>query len=124
MDPGTDTLYFQYGSNGRINHIEKISIHSNMECPSSAMDRMNMLNNFDQIIRSYSWSNIIDFGLQEKVVTPHTAYIVLERVEDYVRYNIAPPKELEAECEKMSYVKRDTRFERRKIEWSHRRLYC
>ncbi len=116
MAAGIDTLYFQYGSNGRVNHIEKIIVNSNMECPSFAIDRINMLNNFDHIIRSYSWSNIIDFGLQEKVVTPHTAYIVLERVEDYVRYNIAPPKELEAECEKVNYVKRDTRFERRKIQ--------
>jgi TonB-dependent SusC/RagA subfamily outer membrane receptor len=116
MAPGTDTLYFLYGSNGRVNHIEKIAIHSNAECPSSVIDRINMLNNFDYIIRNYSWSNIIDFGIQEKVVTPHTAYIVLERVEDYVKYNIAPPKELEAECEKMNYVKRDTRFERKKTE--------
>ncbi|MDX2047185.1 MAG: VIT domain-containing protein [Chitinophagaceae bacterium] len=116
MSPGIDTLYFQYGSNGRVNHIEKIIVNSNAEPLSSVMDRINMLNNFDHIIRNYPWSNIIDFGLQEKVVTPHTAYIVLERVEDYVRYNIAPPKELEAECEKINYVKRDTRFERRRME--------
>ncbi len=116
MERQNDTLYFQYGNNGGVMNIEKIVIDRSKECPRSSIDRINMLNNFDRMIRGYSWSNIIDFGLQEKVVTTNTAYIVLERTEDYVRYNITPPKELEAECEKMNYVKRDTRFERRKIE--------
>ncbi len=116
MQAGSDTLIFQYGSNSRIRHIEKMPISSAAACAGSAVDRITMLNNFDRIIRSYSWSNIIDFGLKEKVVTPHTAYIVLERVEDYVKYNITPPKELEGECEKMNYVKRDTRFERMRME--------
>lgn len=116
MPQRTDTLYFQYGSNGHITNTEKIIVHSNVECPASSIDRINMLNNYEDIIRSYSWSNMVDFGLKEKVVTPNTAYIVLERIEDYVRYNISPPKELEAECEKINYVKRDTRFERRKME--------
>ncbi|MBL7743446.1 MAG: TonB-dependent receptor plug domain-containing protein [Chitinophagaceae bacterium] len=116
MQTGTDTLIFHYGSNSKIGHTEKMLISSATVCAGSAIDRITMLNNFDRIIRSYSWSNMIDFGLQEKVVTPNTAYIVLERVEDYVKYNITPPKELEAECEKVNYVKRDTRFERRRVE--------
>ena len=116
MDRQNDTLYFQYGTNSQVMNIEKIPINVSTECSGSPIDRISMLNNFDRNVRSYSWSNIIDFGLQEKVVTTNTAYIVLERTEDYVRYNITPPKELEAECEKMNYVKRDTRFERKKIE--------
>ncbi|MBL7741400.1 MAG: TonB-dependent receptor plug domain-containing protein [Chitinophagaceae bacterium] len=116
MQAGSDTLIFHYGSNSQIRHTEKMLISSAAACAGSAIDRITMLNNFDRIIRSYSWTNMIDFGLQEKVVTPNTAYIVLERVEDYVKYNITPPKELEAECEKMNYVKRDTRFERRRVE--------
>lgn len=112
----SDTIYFHYGNNGSINFTEKILLRDLENCPSSPIDRLSMLNNFDKLIRSYSWSDIIDYGLKEKVVTPYTAYIVLERVEDYIKYNITPPKELEAECERMNYVKRDTRFERRKIE--------
>jgi TonB-dependent SusC/RagA subfamily outer membrane receptor len=53
--------------------------------------------------------------LREKVVTPHTAYIVLERIEDYVKYNITPPAELAEECKRINYVKRDTRFQRQQI---------
>jgi TonB-dependent SusC/RagA subfamily outer membrane receptor len=115
MSQAADTLYFYYGNNNQVNHTEKLVVNQK-DCPGSGIDRLAMLNNFDQVIRTYSWSSMIDFGLQEKVVTPNTAYIVLERVEDYVKYNIAPPKELEAECERMNYVKRDTRFERKRIE--------
>lgn len=116
MPNGNDTLYFHYGSNSKVNYVESIAVQSRSECPGSAIDRLTMLSNFTWVNRNYSWSNIIDFGLQEKVVTSFTAYIVLERTEDYVKYNIAPPKELEEECQKMNYVKRDTRFERRRVE--------
>lgn len=115
MPEGNDTLIFHYGSNSQINNTEKIIVNADGKCPSSAIDRITMLSNFDFISRTYQWSNLIDFGLQEKVVTPYTAYIVLERTEDYVKYNITPPKELEEECEKMNYVKRDTRFDRKKL---------
>ena len=118
IEQAFDTFYFYYGNNNRINHIEKYIINAGTGCPGSAIDRLPMLNSFDDIIRKYSWSTMIDFGLQEKVVTPNTAYIVLERIEDYVKYNITPPMELEAECKAMNYVKRDTRFERKRMETS------
>ena len=116
MEQQSDTLYFHYGNNNQVMNVEKIIINGNKECAGSSIDRINMLSIFDKVIRSYPWSNIIDFGLQEKIVTTNTAYIVLEKAEDYVKYNIAPPQELKADCEKMSYVKRDTRFERRKLQ--------
>ncbi len=116
MPNGTDTLYFHYGNNSQINNTEKVILNTDEKCLTSAIDRITMLSTFDLISRSYQWSSLIDFGLQEKVVTPNTAYIVLERTEDYIRYNITPPKELEQECEKLNYVKRDTRFERKKLE--------
>ena len=107
-----DTLLFYYGNNAGINHIQKIPVNAQSACLASLIGHISMLENFDRIIRTYSWNDMIDFGLKEKVVTPNTAYIVLERTEDYVRYNIAPPKELEEECEKLNYVRRDTRFDR------------
>lgn len=116
MNKWTDTLLFHYGNNNRITHVEKLIISGEKQCQSTAIDRITMLNSFEKVIRGYSWENILDFGLQEKVVTPNTAYIVLERVEDYIRYNIAPPKELEAECERLNYVKKDTRPQRSKIK--------
>jgi TonB-dependent SusC/RagA subfamily outer membrane receptor len=52
----------------------------------------------------------------EKVVTPYSSYIVLEKVEDYIKYNIAPPKDLEEECERLHYVKKDTRSYRQTLK--------
>lgn len=112
----SDTVYLHYGNNNSANTIEKVIVNTRDACISSAIDRITMLNNYGKVINQYQWSSIIDFGLSEKVVTPYTAYIVLERTEDYIKYNITPPKELEQECEKMNYVKRDTRFERKKLE--------
>ncbi|HEY6503670.1 MAG TPA: TonB-dependent receptor plug domain-containing protein [Chitinophagaceae bacterium] len=116
MNVWNDTLFFHYGNNNRVTKVEKVIINAEKQCPSTAIDRVSMLNNFDRVTRSNVWENILEFGLQEKVVTPNTAYIVLERIEDYVRYNIAPPKELEEACEKMNYVKKDTRPQRKQLQ--------
>ncbi len=112
MESAVDTILFYYGNNAGINHVQKVPVNVQSSCPASFIQHISMLENFDKIIRSYSWNDMIDFGLKQKIVTPNTAYIVLERTEDYVRYNIAPPKELEEECEKLNYVRRDTRFDR------------
>lgn len=112
MEQAVDTLYFHYGNNNRVTEIKEMVINRSSDCASSVADRITMLESFEKVIRSYSWENTLDFGLTEKVVTPNTAFIVLERVEDYIKYNISPPKELEAECEQLNYVKIDTRPQR------------
>jgi TonB-dependent SusC/RagA subfamily outer membrane receptor len=116
MNTWNDTLLFHYGNNNKETKVEKFVINAEKQCLSTAADRISMLNSFDGITRSYSWENIIDFGLREKVVTPNTAYIVLEKTEDYIKYNITPPKELEQECEKLNYVRKDTRQQRMKVK--------
>jgi TonB-dependent SusC/RagA subfamily outer membrane receptor len=52
------------------------------------------------------------------MVTANTAFIVLEKVEDYIKYNITPPKELEKQCEDLQYVKKDTRPQRQRMKLS------
>jgi TonB-dependent SusC/RagA subfamily outer membrane receptor len=116
MNTRGDTLIFHYGNNNRVTKVEKVFINAEKQCPSTAVDRISMLNNFDKISRSYSWENILDFGVREKVVTPNTAFIVLEKTEDYIKFNIAPPKELEQECERLNYVRKDTKPQRMKIK--------
>ena len=51
-----------------------------------------------------NWQHILRYGLTESVVTYRTSFIVLERVEDYIRYQIRPPKDLEETCREMNYV--------------------
>lgn len=113
---GTDTIYFHYGNGMGIKHVQAVIVKEHKQCNSTAINRLTMLENFDAMIRLKNWEEILDFGLNEKVVTPNTAYIVLERVEDYIKYNIAPPKDLEEECQQMEYVKKDSRLQRKKIK--------
>jgi TonB-dependent SusC/RagA subfamily outer membrane receptor len=78
-------------------------------CSGSAIDRIQILVEFDPLIKTNRWQDILFFGKDQRIVTPNTSYIVLERTEDYVRYQIEPPKELEDECAKMGFVKADKR---------------
>jgi TonB-dependent SusC/RagA subfamily outer membrane receptor len=100
-------LTLSYGNNGKINEDEKIPITAENTCSNSAIDRIRMLSVFDSYIQAPYWMNTLEFGKAEKVVTMNTAYIVLERVEDYVKFNITPPKELESQCDMNLFVKAD-----------------
>ncbi|MEO6231612.1 MAG: VIT domain-containing protein [Ferruginibacter sp.] len=112
----TDTLYLYYGNALHINKVEKIVLQSSAACTNnSRLDRITMLQQYATINQHYNWENILDFGISEQVVTQHTAYIVLEKATDYIKYNIAPPKELEAECEQLNYVKTDSRLTRERL---------
>jgi TonB-dependent SusC/RagA subfamily outer membrane receptor len=111
-----DTITILYGNSGTIAAKEQLIIDYSNSCTGSAIDRLNMLESYQAITANYNWNDILDFGLREKVVTPFTAYIVLERIEDYIQYNITPPKELEEECRKRGYVKKDTRQQRMEMQ--------
>ncbi|HEY0066621.1 MAG TPA: TonB-dependent receptor plug domain-containing protein, partial [Flavisolibacter sp.] len=102
-----DTLLFVYGNNNRKDRVEKLVITRSSSCFSPALDRLEALLEFDAIVKQHQWDKMLAFGRKERIVTPNTSYIVLERVEDYVRYNIEPPKELEEECLQQGYVKRE-----------------
>lgn len=104
-----DTITFLYGNNSYGSGTEQVVIDYSNSCVNSSIDRLNMLISYEQMMRHYNWNDILDFGLTEKVVTPYTAYIVLELVEHYIQYNITPPKELEQECIQRGFVKKDTR---------------
>ena len=115
MNTETDTLTLVYGNNNIITSREKMIITRGNECSNSALDRIDMLTQYRDVTSSYLWNDIIDFGLRERVITINTAFIVLERVEDYIRYNIDAPKDLEEECRKLNYTKIDTREARRRL---------
>jgi len=112
---GNDTLIIKYGYNNRVNSTQKIYLSSNMECAGQIIERIPAFRRFEALLTSYDWETILEFGLKEKIVTTNTAFIVLEKVEDYIKYNITPPKDLEKECEELQYVKKDTRFQRQRM---------
>jgi TonB-dependent SusC/RagA subfamily outer membrane receptor len=75
-------------------------------CSSTGAKEIGALVHFADILQS-SWDDMLVFGVRSGIVTPQTAYIVLERVEDYINYGIKPPKELEEECARQNYVWKD-----------------
>ncbi|MFT3846446.1 MAG: TonB-dependent receptor plug domain-containing protein [Lacibacter sp.] len=111
----TDTLLFTYGNNNMISSQEKIMIGKENNSVNSSIDRMDMLELYPKLQQKYYWNELLDYGLRERIVTENTAYIVLERMEDYIRYNIDVPKDLEEESLKLGYRKIDTREARKRM---------
>jgi TonB-dependent SusC/RagA subfamily outer membrane receptor len=81
-----------------------------------SLDRLSMLYRFASLNEWYDWEEILEFGLKERIVTPNTSYIVLEKTEDYIKYNIAPPKELEEECAVKGYITKSTKTWRQQLK--------
>lgn len=105
-----ENLELIYGNNSVLYRSVNYFLTPGENCDDVSYKKMRMLKAYDSLMygneRYYGWQNMIIFGLTEKVVTPQTSFLVLERIEDYIKYNIAPPKELEEKCAEMNYVYR------------------
>ena len=106
----SDNLELFFGNNSRVQKSENYFISANETCDESTFSKMKMLKAYDSLMYGgqsyYKWQDMVVFGLTEKVITPQTSYLVLERIEDYINYKIAPPKELEQQCAERNYVYR------------------
>lgn len=61
------------------------------------------LNRLQKKSRHYNYNELLKFGIRFRVVTPHTAFIVLERLEDYIKYDIAVPPDMYEAAAKANY---------------------
>jgi TonB-dependent SusC/RagA subfamily outer membrane receptor len=101
------TLYLDFGSASK-NILDERFLIQNSHCSiGSEIFRLPALVQYDTLIRTYNNWKIRDLGLTESIVTPYTAFIVLERVEDYIRFNIKLPKDLAETCNNDLYVKKE-----------------
>jgi TonB-dependent SusC/RagA subfamily outer membrane receptor len=112
---GDDTLRFTYGNASMINQVEKLMVRKSSGCNAVGLDRLSMLEKLITLSGGHDWRDLLEFGLEEKIVTQNTAYIVLERVEDYIKYNITPPKELEEECNLRGYISKQFKTRRQEL---------
>lgn len=105
-----DNLELVYGNNSNVYKSDNYFLSLNENCDEVSYKKIQMLKAYDSLMYGYNgyynWQNMVIFGLTEKVVTPQTSFLVLERIEDYIKYKIAPPKELEQKCAEMNYVYR------------------
>ena len=103
-----EKIILSYGNNGKVQAEETIAITGNNSCNESAIERLKMLSVFDSYNRPNSyWMDALTFGKKEKVITLSTAFIVLEKIADYIKFNITPPKELESQCDMNIFVNAD-----------------
>lgn len=102
-----DNLELFYGNNTATVRSENYFLPANAGCDGSTYKKMQMLKAYDSLMyNGRPWQDMIIFGLTERVITPQTSFLVLERIEDYIKYKIAPPKELEEKCAELNYVYR------------------
>lgn len=101
---GNEYLQLFFGNTGTLKKVREIFLDETENCDPGLFKKLRMLHAYDNIVYSSNWKEMVYFGLNEKVVTPQTAFLVLERIEDYINYKIAPPEELVDECAKRNYV--------------------
>ena len=106
----SDNLELLYGNNTALLRSENYFLPANETCDETVYKKVQMLKAYDSLVYEsygyYNWRNVVEFGLTHRVVTQQTSYLVLERIEDYIKYKIAPPEELKEKCAQMNYVYR------------------
>ncbi len=101
---GNENLQLFFGNTGTNNMVREVFLDETENCDPGLFKKITMLHAYNNIVYGNNWKELVYFGLNEKVVTPQTAFLVLERIEDYINYKIAPPEELVEECAKRNYV--------------------
>lgn len=104
------TLHFGIGD--QVLHSKTIVLHEQAASLKGALSRLWAAKKIAELGRHYEANKeeITRLGKKFSLITPGTSLIVLDNVEDYVRYEIVPPKELQEQYftllkEKQSRVK-------------------
>ncbi|RYD82181.1 MAG: hypothetical protein EOP53_04420, partial [Sphingobacteriales bacterium] len=113
-DLQTDLL-LKFGNNSHTNRLYQLQPNVSEDSTIDTYGIIQLVNNYEKIKKSWKWEEMLLFGLENKIVTERTAYLVLERIEDYIKFKIAPPKELEEQCAQMNYVY-TSRYKRKEIK--------
>jgi len=87
---------------------QMIHFGAGLLCDESPIERIPLLATFEILNKNNQWWNYANLAMEEKIVTVGTSFIVLEKIEDYVKLNIKPPKDLESQCDMQQFVKKQT----------------
>lgn len=106
LPSGSRSVILNFGYGDKILYTKKIDIGN--YCSQELNKRITTLLNFEIITGTpNNWYRSLGFGIDNRIVCWQTAFIVLERIEDYVKYNITPPEEIMQECLDKGFVKKD-----------------
>ncbi len=90
------TLNFGFG--GKIEHSQKFVLDKSKDSSESGLAKriwaQKKIAELDMMYKKNE-KEITDLGKELSIVTRNTSLIVLDRLEDYVRYRIVPPKEMQ-----------------------------
>lgn len=94
---GIVTLYFGHGNS--IEQTVKLEVSTSNGIYADNVARQWASSKIDALNHDYeaNRNEILELSKQYGIVTKDTSLIVLDSVQDYVRYNIVPPEELKAE---------------------------
>ena len=98
-DRATITLHFGYGARETYTRTVEVDAGAQVAAPVARIWAQKKLADL-QLAPALNAGAILDLGQRFGIVTEGTSLIVLDTVEDYVRYRIAPPDELLAEYER------------------------
>jgi Ca-activated chloride channel homolog len=90
------TLILNYGAKGRILHSESFEIKASLAEQGDLLARFWAQKKVMQLAMfpKRNQQKLVELGKRYGLVTPGTSLIVLERLEQYVEHEIAPPKTL------------------------------
>ncbi|MES2430014.1 MAG: TonB-dependent receptor plug domain-containing protein [Bacteroidota bacterium] len=111
LKPYSKKVILKYGFGDKVMFKQEYDLEQN--CYGDQYDKAKVLANFENIMKNNYWYKTLAFGIENKIVTWQTSYIVLEKIDDYVKYNITPPADILQKCLERGYVKTDykKRFE-------------
>lgn len=95
------TLHFGYGGTTRFTRVLSLAREEGSEAPVRRLWAQKKLAELE-LDKVRNAKAIVDLGKAFGLVTEGTSLIVLEDIQDYVRFKIAPPAELRAEYERLS----------------------
>lgn len=95
------TLELLFGFNNKVTDTVKINIKKGINNPLVkrlwAKEKLNYLNSNPEENKD----EIIKLAIKNKLITSYTSMIILDRIEDYVRYKIEPPSELKSQYKEL-----------------------
>ena len=93
-------LDVNYGFNGTITKTQSFEISKSSNIPVARIWAEKKIE-YLEMDYTKNQDEIFQLGSKFNIITPNTAFIVLDRVADYLQYNIMPPDELKEEYNKL-----------------------
>jgi tetratricopeptide (TPR) repeat protein len=96
----TAMLEINYGQRGKITKTQSFEIRKGSNAPISRIWAEKKMEDLEMNYLK-NRQKIFQLGVKFNILTQNTAFIVLDRVEDYLQHNIQPPNELKEEYNKL-----------------------